>query len=330
MLAAAMLISAPTTYAEESSAGSTPDNPVVMDFDDIDTSVYEGEWRYTDLGFDVYLPADWVEAELTDEMEAAGVVHLYGEDGGGANIVFTRAEVPADYDYEQLGSELAASNTVAMYMDLSGILAVVFENEETKVSGFCTLTDDNYLITGVISAPTDDQYEEYSPYFQNIITSISPSEEEYPELNWEDYEEDVEELEAGMDFASLDDVAMKIWIPSILSEVELDEEDIDDGVIAQYAEDGGDAQLAVLYLEGDEDLTLEDLEETLTENDVTDIEHFVVNGMEALDYVDEEADALYVIFLTDEGDIVEFVFYPASDEGFYSIAQFMTASIQAE
>ena len=47
--------------------GSTPDNPVKMDYHDIDTSVYNGVWVSTGLGFDVYLPEDWVIVELTKE-----------------------------------------------------------------------------------------------------------------------------------------------------------------------------------------------------------------------------------------------------------------------
>ena len=34
------------------------------------------------------------------------------------------------------------------------------------------------MIQGVISAPSDDQYEEYGPVFGNITTSISPTETE--------------------------------------------------------------------------------------------------------------------------------------------------------
>ena len=38
----------------------------------------------------------------------------------------------------------------------------------------------------------------------------------------------------------------------------------------------------------------------------------------------------YLSTKSGRSDIVEFIFYPASDKGFYSIAEFMTASIQAK
>lgn len=178
VLAAMMVVSAvsPAVYAEDATVGTTPDNPVEFSYEDIDETVYDGAWFETGLGFDVYLPEEWEEVDITDEMAEAGLMFMAGEPGGGANIAITAAEIPADqtdsYDIEQLGEELAGTVTTAMYADLSGIPAVIFENEETKVSGFSTVVA-GYIVTGVISAPSDDEYEEYGPHIMNIITSVS-------------------------------------------------------------------------------------------------------------------------------------------------------------
>ena len=178
VLAAMMVVSAisPAVYAEEETAGTTPDNPVEFSYEDIDETVYDGAWFETGLGFDVYLPEEWEEVDITDEMAEAGLMFMAGEPGGGANIAITAAEIPAEqadsYDIEQLGEELAGTASTAMYADLSGIPAVIFENEETKVTGFSTVVA-GYIVTGVISAPSDDEYEEYGPHIMNIITSVS-------------------------------------------------------------------------------------------------------------------------------------------------------------
>ena len=178
VLAAMMVVSAisPAVYAEDATAGTTPDNPVEFSYEDIDETVYDGAWFETGLGFDVYLPEEWEEVDITDEMAEAGLMFMAGEPGGGANIAITAAEIPADqadsYDIEQLGEELAGTVTTALYADLSGIPAVIFENEETKVTGFSTVVA-GYIVTGVISAPSDDEYEEYGPHIMNIITSVS-------------------------------------------------------------------------------------------------------------------------------------------------------------
>ena len=185
MITAAMMViaalSAPAAWADETEAavGSTPDNPIPFDFHDVDDTVFEGQWWDTGLGFDICVPADWVDADLTEEMAEAGVVHIYGEDGGGANCTIVSTELPAEaagtYDIETLGTDLAASATTVAFADLSGIPAVIFENDESCVSGFSMLSDDGYLIQGVISAPSDEEYEEYGQIFANIITSISPT-----------------------------------------------------------------------------------------------------------------------------------------------------------
>ena len=181
MIGAAMGTAA---FADEAEPGSTADNPVEMTLEDVDEDLYDGVWVETGLGFDVYLPEDWVLVDITDEMADAGLVFMAGEDGGGANLTITLAEIPEevakDYDYEKLGEELAQTNTTAMYALLNGIPAVVFENEETKVSGFAMLTEDGFIITGVISAPSDDEevYEAFAPYMKNIIMSVSPTEAE--------------------------------------------------------------------------------------------------------------------------------------------------------
>ena len=178
VLAAMMVVSAvsPAVYAEDATVGTTPDNPVEFSYEDIDETVYDGAWFETGLGFDVYLPEEWEEVDITDEMAEAGLMFMAGEPGGGANIAITAAEIPADqadsYDIEQLGEELAGTVTTAMYADLSGIPAVIFENEETKVSGFSTVVA-GYIVTGVISAPSDDEYDENGPHIMNIITSVS-------------------------------------------------------------------------------------------------------------------------------------------------------------
>ena len=175
------VLMAPAVWADETEATivNTPDNPVTFDYHDVDDTVFEGQWWDTGLGFDICVPADWVDADLTEEMAEAGVVHIYGEDGGGANCTIVCTEIPeeeaAAYDIERLGNELAPSATTLLYADLSGIPAVVFENDETCVSGSSMLSDDGYLIQGVITAPSDEEYEEYGPVFANITTSISPT-----------------------------------------------------------------------------------------------------------------------------------------------------------
>lgn len=177
---ALMMTASMSTAAFAEDAGSSVDNPIQFDYHDIDETVYDGVWYATGLGFDVYLPDTWTQAELTDEMTEAGVAFMAGDEETGANMVISVGELPEeakDYDLEQLGVELAASNTTALYADLSGIPAVIFENDDTEISGFSMLTETGYLISGVMSAPRDVSYDDYGPFFYNMTLSISPSEQ---------------------------------------------------------------------------------------------------------------------------------------------------------
>ena len=320
-----------TVAASAAEAGSAPTTPVEMKYQDIDASVYDGVWVKTGLGFDVYLPEDWVLVDITDDQAAAGLAFLAGEDGGGANLTVTRMPLPEEvadsYDYEQLGQELAASNTTAMYADLNGIPAVVFKNDETKVCGFCFLPDDGTVVSGVISAPTDDQFEEYSPYMENIIMSVSPS---IAELVWENYEADVKEADPNGRFVSLEDAGVRLWVTSLLEEKEVTDEDAEAGCIA-FFEDADQAVGMSVWLWDYDGITLEEFADMIRDDlKYTNPYYCIINGLEAINYMDAEQETVFVDFVTEDGYVLEFCFWPATDTGYYSLAQFMTASIQAE
>ena len=177
---------------------TSADAPIVFSYENIDESVYEGVWVSTGLGFDVYLPADWVLVDITEEQAAAGLAFMAGEDGGGANMAVTCTEIPDGYTYDQLYEELKGANTNAIYASLNDIPAIVFENEETMVSGYCIMAE-NGLITGVISASSNDKetYDAFAPYITNIVSSISGTvtEDAEGEEAAEETEEAVEETE---------------------------------------------------------------------------------------------------------------------------------------
>ena len=302
--------------------GSTPDNPVKMDYHDIDTSVYSGAWVSTGLGFDVYLPEDWVIVELTKEQKDAGLAFQAGENGGGANMSVTLTPTPAGYGYEQLGQELAASATTAMYADLNGLPAVIFENDNTKVTGYSMLTGDNGLITGVMSAPSDDQYDAYAPWLKNMLLSVSPS---TPELNWETYEADAKEVDPDGAFVTLQEVGIKLWVSAILREMELTAEDKKDGCVAYFADAAEETGLAVYYYD---DLTMDEYyKEIEGYSNCSGLEKGLVNGYKAFTYDNTEYDTTSVVISAGK-DCMEFSFWPASDKNFSILATYMAASIQ--
>ena len=322
LLVLALFAGCMTAAYADGQEGSTPDNPVKLDYHDMDASVYDGVWVSTGLGFDVYLPADWELVEITKEQADAGLAFMAGEKGGGANMTVTLSGTPANYSIEQLGKELAASVTTAMYADLNGLDAVIFENDDTKVTGYCMLTVDNDLITGVMSAPSDDQYDAYTPWLKNMLMSVSPT---LPELNWETVKADAAEIDPDGAFVTLKDIGVKLWVSSVLYQEELTKEDRDEGYAAYFEDAAQECGLAVVYFD---DLTLDAYYKEIEDYENCDeLEKGLVNGYNAFTYDDTEYDTTSVVISAGK-DCIEFIFWPASNEGFNALAMYMAASIQ--
>ncbi len=148
------------------------------------------------------------------------------------------------------------------------------------------------------------------------------------EINWTDVEPAVAESGISGDFYTVSDLGVMMWIPSVLSEIELDDEDVEDGFICILETEDEEEGVMVFH----EDLEGAGLEELLAvlkeEEGVAEPEMGVINGIPAVTYTDTENDALNVVFTTDKGYAVVFSFFPMSNEGFAQVASIMAASIQ--
>ena len=146
------------------------------------------------------------------------------------------------------------------------------------------------------------------------------------EINWEDIAPALEESGLEGEFCAVSDFGIAMWVPVQLHEVELTEEDVENGYISYLTTDDEDVAVAIICADG-EGMTLEDymayLEST---EDVSDVEYGLVNGIEAVSY-DYDGN-MNMAFITDAGYILEFTFGPMSDEGFATVASIMAASIQ--
>ncbi len=149
------------------------------------------------------------------------------------------------------------------------------------------------------------------------------------EINWEDIASVVEESGLEGQFYNVSDLGIVMWIPAQLQEVELTEEDVENGYLCYLSDEEETAAVAVIAGDGD-GMTLDDWYAQLSEDeDVAELEYGLINGLAAVTYSLPEDDTNNVTFVTDSGYLVEFTFWPASDEGFSQIAMIMAASIQA-
>lgn len=153
------------------------------------------------------------------------------------------------------------------------------------------------------------------------------AESEIRNVNWSDIEQSVAANGIEGSFWTLNDVAIQFWVPTMLQQVESDQED----VLCRFETADNSATVLVQYLKGAEGASVADLAATLSEGEeAAEIEQCLLNGFGALLYKVPAADSQCVAIATDSGDFIQFVFHPLSDETFHQLAQIMAASIMPE
>ncbi len=159
--------------------------------------------------------------------------------------------------------------------------------------------------------------------------SFAEAETEAVEMNWEDVAPYVESELKGR-FVTFDEIAAKMWIPEELKEVELTDDDVEQGFIGYFANDDLDKVVSVVYVDMD-GASLEEYAEALAEIDgIEDIEVGKVNGLDCVSYAMPDQDSGTLAFATEQGAILEVTLAPVSDEDFMSSAAFVTMSIMPE
>ena len=161
-----------------------------------------------------------------------------------------------------------------------------------------------------------------------LFGTVCAQTETVTEIKWEDVSSSVEEAGISGDFYAVGESGLYMWVPDVLEDTELTDEDIEDGYIAYLMPEDESAVVAVMSapLEG---ITVDGYYELLTETEgVEEVEYVVVNGIAAVSYEMPEQDSMTLAFVDDEDTVYEFTFSPMSDEGFAMVTYFMAASIQ--
>ena len=153
------------------------------------------------------------------------------------------------------------------------------------------------------------------------------------QLNWEDYAAEIEASEEAKatlagDFVTMEEIALKLYIPAAFEQVELTDEDREAGYIAYFAM-GEDMGIGIQYVDAD-GMSLEEYAQRLTEDGI-ECTNAVVNGLPALAYsfTEDDRETAVLAFSTEKGYILEISFVPANDKGFAAVATVVMASVQA-
>ena len=147
-------------------------------------------------------------------------------------------------------------------------------------------------------------------------------------LQWEDIQEELDKLDIEGEFINLDEAGVKIWMPPFLIADELTDEDKENGYLGYYQQEDKKGCVSILYVDS-YGITLEEYAGLIDEDgSFTEIAFCKVNGMDALTYKNDQSVEVFVTFITEDEHILEFTFWPISNDYFYTIAQIMAASIQ--
>ena len=161
-----------------------------------------------------------------------------------------------------------------------------------------------------------------------MLLSCAALAEAAEEVNWSDVEATLAEAGVTGEFATFDEIAVKIWIPEGLPAVELTDEDRENGYIGYFQND--EAQLAVVYVNVD-GMSIEDYAAALAETDgVENIAMLNINGLPGVRYQMPENDTLNIAFATEAGYILEVTMAPLSADSAAVVWGIVGASIQAE
>jgi hypothetical protein len=160
--------------------------------------------------------------------------------------------------------------------------------------------------------------------------------DEVTELNWEDFEEALEESELEGDFYTLNAVSAQFWVPSFFVQTELTDEDAEEGLIAYFDDGSEDSDYGFFVTYFDlEGATLEEYAEEIAEDkDYHDLEVLKINGLDAIGYTEDDKEMgvvfEYVSFVTDDGYLLTFTYWDFADEDYQALVAIMVASIMPE
>lgn len=149
------------------------------------------------------------------------------------------------------------------------------------------------------------------------------AEEEMLELNWEDEEDS----DIPGEFVELGEPLVKFFLPEVLLDEEVSEEEKEAGLLGAYSDEEGETTMFITYL----DMLCADVFEYgdfIEEEYGVEVSYLRLNGLDAVCYSMEEDDELYVALVPDEDYVLEFSFWPLSDDDFFELAQVVAASIQ--
>ena len=106
------------------------EEPIVWSYEDIDPDVYDGEWFSFEYGFDLYLPTDWEEADISD---SDNMVYALNSPDGKMSLAITcntAEEMGTKAELDAVKAALESEGFTGLAdAEINGISTVGFDGE---------------------------------------------------------------------------------------------------------------------------------------------------------------------------------------------------------
>ena len=141
-------------------------------------SIYEGTWvTFEDDGFNMYIPSDWVELELDQELiESSGFYYAVASADGACTFQLAWLPIEAEMDIAALQAEIASVYPEAAVVALNGFDAVCYADAEVGILTFAVLDQADLGVYYFNFTPASN--EEMVVLASLMMASISPVEAE--------------------------------------------------------------------------------------------------------------------------------------------------------
>ena len=117
---------------------------------------YEGVWVQFEDGFEIYLPAEWVEYELTEEANAMGMFYCAGSEDGAYLCTLGWQPLEVEATIEEVQALFVQNYPTATLTEVNGISMVYYLDEANNTLNFLALDGAEPGIYIFVFTPADD------------------------------------------------------------------------------------------------------------------------------------------------------------------------------
>lgn len=100
---------------------------------------FDGVWVQFEDGFEILLPAEWLELEATEEMIESGIFYAVCSPDGANTVQISWSALEAEMTAQELQAALATEYPDAEVLAFNGIEFIGFSDEENDIFGMAAL-----------------------------------------------------------------------------------------------------------------------------------------------------------------------------------------------